>query len=325
MEAMQRTVCIEGDVHPEHEESFWPVADALGKSDMVIKLEHAIDHTRELAGRVTAATIAHARRTHWLAHGLSRLIVRFPSQWSHDIERWKKLTPLMREEWKTEMVRQEKRGWWKEVAGKVEGFPDDPCVHHIHPLGWVDNFSITIAGNVSAKFERLAPIIFQHEGGYVDNLNDRGGATNMGIAWATWQTYAQSDLGIEPTTENLRKLSREQATLIYYKRYWLPSGIEDVHDIRLALMVYDWVITSGKAPREIQKVLNLLHSANVGVDNKLGPSTIQALNKAGPSITDDVAVVRKNYYRNLVVYEPANSAFIDGWIARVNHCLLVTL
>lgn len=154
MEALMRFVCVAGEVHPDHVESFTPVATALNTSDLVVKLEEAIDHAGTLDGKVTGDDIANARRIPWLARPLSRLICRFQSQWSHDIERWKKLSPIMDDEWKGEMIRQEKRGWWKTVAGKVDGFPADPHVHHIHPFGWVDNFSarsyrhpwITIAG-----------------------------------------------------------------------------------------------------------------------------------------------------------------------------------
>ncbi|SKB55908.1 N-acetylmuramidase family protein [Luteibacter sp. 22Crub2.1] len=154
MEALQRIVCINGMVHPSHEESFQPVATALGASDLVVKLEQAIDHSGTLDGKVTADDIAHARKTHWLARPLSRLIVRLHSQWSHDMERWEKLTSIATSDWQAEMKRQRKRGWWKKVATHLDGFPLDPNVYFIHPFGWVDNFfiktrqhpTITVAG-----------------------------------------------------------------------------------------------------------------------------------------------------------------------------------
>ncbi|WP_417879841.1 type VI secretion system tube protein TssD [Vibrio sp.] len=61
------------------------------------------------------------------------------------------------------------------------------------------------------KFNRISKIIFRHEGGYVNNPNDEGGATNKGIAWNTWLKYAKSDLGIEPTLDNLKKINRRRS------------------------------------------------------------------------------------------------------------------
>jgi lysozyme family protein len=167
----------------------------------------------------------------------------------------------------------------------------------------------------------LAPIILQHEGGYIDNPNDRGGKTNKGIAWETWVAYAQKDLGILPTVENLKMLTDEDATLIYYRRYWIPSGMDDVYDTRLALMVYDWTITSHFAPREIQRLLNLKYAANITIDNMLGPGTIQALNRAESTILHDVAETRRRYYRALAADDPKNETFIHGWLARVDDCM----
>lgn len=167
MEALMRIVCIEGDVHPKHEESFQPVATALSKSEMIVKLEEAIDHAGSLDGAVTAGDIEEARRTPWLAHGLSRLICRFQSQWSPDIERWSKLMPYMESDWLVEMERQKERGWWKSVAGKVEGFPEDPHVYHVHPFGWVDNFTrLQSAPSLDALFTELGSLISAKEGSY---------------------------------------------------------------------------------------------------------------------------------------------------------------
>lgn len=140
MQALQRMVTLNGTVHAEHQVSFAVTATALGQSPIVASLEKAIDQAGTLDGRVTAADIANARRTPWLAHGLSRLIVRFESQWSADLSRWTALTPLMTDAWQVEMQRQTRRGWWNDVATKLEGFPVSPVVHHIHPYGWVDNF-----------------------------------------------------------------------------------------------------------------------------------------------------------------------------------------
>jgi hypothetical protein len=76
-ESLQRIVCVTGEVHPQHEDSFLPIATVLSDSELIVRLEKAIDHTGTLDGKVTAEDIAKARTIPWLAQPLSRLICRF--------------------------------------------------------------------------------------------------------------------------------------------------------------------------------------------------------------------------------------------------------
>lgn len=55
--------------------------------------------------------------------------------------------------------------------------------------------------------------IIPNEGGYVNDKNDRGGETNMGISK---KTYESEDIG---------KLTRERANAIYYKNYYKFNGL----------------------------------------------------------------------------------------------------
>ncbi|CAB3762927.1 hypothetical protein LMG29542_04458 [Paraburkholderia humisilvae] len=60
--------------------------------------------------------------------------------------RWEAITPLMRNarvNWECELERVGKLQWWDQVKGKVEGFPDSPVAHHIHPVALVGNFQST--------------------------------------------------------------------------------------------------------------------------------------------------------------------------------------
>lgn len=93
----------------------------------------------------------------------------------------------------------------------------------MHPVG-ISIFTEKKIDCCSIKFHRILKIVLRHEGGYVNNPNDSGGATNKGIAWNTWVAYAKKDLGIEPTLENLKQLTDKQAEVIYRKRYWQPKG-----------------------------------------------------------------------------------------------------
>ena len=173
------------------------------------------------------------------------------------------------------------------------------------------------------NFSTISPIILRHEGGYANRASDKGGPTNHGIAWNTWKKYSKEDLGVEPTLENLKKITPEQAEIIYKKRYWDPSGFNDIKDPKLALMSYDWSITSGGAGKQIQKLLNSQYGKNLSVDGVIGPDTISAMNSIEDSgkLTDSIAEIRKQYYTNLTISDPKNLPNLTGWINRVNDCL----
>ncbi|MFG1173024.1 type VI secretion system tip protein VgrG, partial [Erwiniaceae bacterium CAU 1747] len=173
------------------------------------------------------------------------------------------------------------------------------------------------------SFSKISKRILQHEGGYVNNKSDNGGPTNRGISWKIWRKYAQEDLGVKPTLDNLKSLSEEQAEIIYRKRYWEPSGFNNVNDPKLALMTYDWTITSGGAGKEIQRVLHNEYGKDIAIDGRIGPKSIEAMNSITDSegLTKRIAEVRKDYYKRLADKDPSQEKFLGGWLNRVKKCL----
>lgn len=62
----------------------------------------------------------------------------------------------------------------------------------------------------------------QYEGGFVDDPEDPGGATNKGITLATYR------LDIDPhgTVADLRHVSTEVAVAVYHCHYWTPINAD---------------------------------------------------------------------------------------------------
>jgi lysozyme family protein len=180
--------------------------------------------------------------------------------------------------------------------------------------------------NCEEKFKKVAPIILKHEGGYVNDPNDSGGETNKGITIGTFESFAKEDLGIEPTSENLKKITDEQATIIYRKRYWEPKGFCRIVDDMVSLMIYDWTITSGGAAKEVQKLLVNEFDQKISIDGGIGKQTITAINaiENQDKLLKRIGEIRKEYYINLAIKDgkhTKNYKFLDGWINRVEDCL----
>ncbi|WP_419868510.1 glycosyl hydrolase 108 family protein [Chryseobacterium sp. CT-SW4] len=189
-----------------------------------------------------------------------------------------------------------------------------------------DNLENETLLDCNSKFEKVAPIILKHEGGYVNHAADKGGATNKGITFATWKKYAKEDVNVEPTLDNLKNITEDQATKIYRKRYWEPKGFCKIEDERVGLMVYDWTITSGGAGRQVQKLLKNEFNQEIEVDGAIGTNTINALNNVEDQdkLLIRLAEIRKEYYTDLTFTDGKKNdqeVFLKGWLNRVDDCL----
>ena len=79
-------------------------------------------------------------------------------------------------------------------------------------------------------FEDQVAKVLESERGYVNSRYDRGGATNHGISSSTWNAFAKKHIGVEPTVENLKKLTPEGAKKIYREEFWKPSRAGEIDD-----------------------------------------------------------------------------------------------
>lgn len=85
-----------------------------------------------------------------------------------------------------------------------------------------------------AEFEPAVTKVLQHEGGYTPGLpGDPGGETNFGISK---RAYPGLDI---------KALTRDQASRIYYEDYWLPLALDSVLNQRLADGMLDCAVNCG--------------------------------------------------------------------------------
>ena len=263
---------------------------------------------------------------------LYRVIAKHASEWYYgkDDPLWKTyLDTLTRDAplWKTYLETfLDKMTWMKTVSEKGVALGSEPW--HMHPVVFLE--AIRIKERCRELFSKISSVILQHEGGYVNDPNDRGGETNMGITIATWRAYAPSDLGIEATTNTLRNMTKEQAEIIYYNHYWEPKGFCKLETIKIALMLYDWTITSGRAVTQVRKMLHNEYNINLVVSNTMDDDMIHCINaiEDQEQLLSRIAEVRKEYYRSLTITngEPNTQVrFLTGWINRVNDCLRVNI
>lgn len=157
--------------------------------------------------------------------------------------------------------------------------------------------------------------VIVREGGYVDDPDDPGGATNMGITFATLEKWRDKRI----VKSEVKRLDRAEAIQIYYQMYWTQIGLENIDDWWSREFIFDWVVNAGfKNP-----IRNLQRLVNVKADGVLGPVTGRALAQYlalhGVRGYGYITDCRVRWYIRLVETKHTRIKFLEGWFNRANH------
>lgn len=176
----------------------------------------------------------------------------------------------------------------------------------------------------------IANEIVAREGGYVNDPDDPGGATNYGVTIHTMRRLGldlDNDGAITP--KDVRKLSKSKAVSIFVDHYYRRPKINQLPDV-LQASVFDMYVNSGSnAVKILQRVL-CDFGMDVVVDGVLGPQSIRAAHMAfemAPSyLADAYGIARRNYYYRLADNRIASRKYArrrdggkGGWIKRAEE------
>ena len=176
----------------------------------------------------------------------------------------------------------------------------------------------------------IAEEIIVREGGYVNDPDDPGGATNFGVTIHTMRRLGLDlDADGDVDAADVRRLTRTQARDIYVDHYFRRPGIARLPGV-LQASVFDMYVNAGSnAVRILQRLLaEFGHPATV--DGVIGPRTVAAAEAAfavAPAhLADAYGIARRNYYYALADRRPASRKFArrrdggkGGWIVRAEE------
>ncbi len=173
----------------------------------------------------------------------------------------------------------------------------------------------------------IALDIVAREGGYVNDPDDPGGATNHGVTIHTLRR-----LGLDLTqdgrvdVDDVKALTREQAVDIFLTHYYRGPGIAGLPE-SLQASVFDMYVNAGANAVRILQTLVTEMGFDIAIDGEIGPQTLRATHEAyeaAPNhLVDAYGIARRNYYYRLGDRRPASRKYArardggkGGWIKR---------
>jgi lysozyme family protein len=177
---------------------------------------------------------------------------------------------------------------------------------------------------------KLAEEIVSREGGFVDDPDDPGGATNYGV---TINTMRRLGVDVNGDTRidraDVKALRRGQATDIYIEHYYRRTGIGQLPE-SLQASVFDMYVNAGANAVKILQKLLMQMGFPCDPDGQIGPQTIAAARAAQAAaaghLADAYGIARRNYYYALADARPASRKYArrkdggkGGWITRAEE------
>lgn len=159
---------------------------------------------------------------------------------------------------------------------------------------------------MNSNFEKSLALVLEHEGGFIYDKHDKGGATNKGVTQSVYDGY-RSIRG--RGRQSVKFITDEELRAIYKLQYWdrvhgdfLPNGLD--------YAMFDFAINSGvgRASKYLQAVLG------VPQDGVIGARTLGAITRPIHTI-NALCDRRMGFLRNIDTFW----RFGRGWTRRVTE------
>lgn len=122
---------------------------------------------------------------------------------------------------------------------------------------------------MKTNFAKCMKVVEVFEGGYVNHPKDPGGATNLGVTQAVYDSYRKKR---GQKTQTVKSITNAERDTIFRFQYWDPCQGDSL-PIGLDLAVFDYAINSGvgRATRSLQKMIGAKE------DGQLGYNTLKSV------------------------------------------------
>jgi lysozyme family protein len=169
---------------------------------------------------------------------------------------------------------------------------------------------------MDSNFKKCFDIYLKNEGGFSNNPNDPGGATNMGVTLGLLQKLGYDTNGDgHVNISDVVNLTRQDVEKIIRLEIW--NAVKgDVLPLGVDLAVFDGAAMSGpaQAAKWLQRAVSY-SSTEIIVDGIIGPKTLAAVAKADAIyLVNSICAQRQNFCAAL----SSAKYFLNGWTRRIS-------
>lgn len=179
---------------------------------------------------------------------------------------------------------------------------------------------------IDHNWQHAIETVLRHEGKFVDNPNDPGGATKYGISLRWLISLGQINGHLvgdidgdgDVDIDDIRSLDIDQTMLLYRQRWWEKYGYDRIIDQWAATKVLDMSVNMGsrQAHLLVQRALSAAEQP-VAVDGVFGPASLAAVNSADRQLFKGaLRATQAGFYWHLIQVKPSLREFEAGWMNR---------
>lgn len=184
---------------------------------------------------------------------------------------------------------------------------------------------------MSKKFEWALQCVLHHEGGFVNDPDDPGGATDFGISLRFLKTvledsdedgFADGDIDRDGDIDidDIKALDLSDVAKLYENKFWKKAKCDKIQSEMVATKVFDMAVNMGPAQawRIVQRAANTL-GESLTVDGKPGPATlasVKSLTDRDFMLVTNIRRQQDKFYESLIQKKPSLAKFRLGWRRR---------
>lgn len=176
----------------------------------------------------------------------------------------------------------------------------------------------------SGRFDYAVKHVLEHEGGFSNDKNDPGGATNYGISL---RFLKEMDIDFDHDgdidIQDVKNIHFTDAIDIYKKYFWDKNHYEAINSLEIAAKIFDIAVNIGasRAHKIAQKGCTYCGHKDLKIDGILGPKSFAAINEITThgrqsDLMDEIVNEQKWFYEHLTEDNPKLKVFLKGWLNR---------
>lgn len=170
---------------------------------------------------------------------------------------------------------------------------------------------------IMTSFDTAMSVVLNHEGGFINNPDDKGGPTNFGITEPALATYK----GMIVSPQDIINLTKDEAVLIYKQEYWDKMKLDQLKSTALSTIIMDLAVLRGvpTVVRDLQHILAL------PMDGIMGPQTINTVNFSIVPRFIGLQLIKMSQmsFSTICQREVSQLEFLPNWLSRTGDLLNV--